>query len=556
LLTNKEPQPLPLKIPTYRNKDENEFSYEKFLIENIGVAIRLTFILGKETNGRETKFQGIIKSVHKDSFGQNILVLNSLEKNGGDQLITFSTIVSLESIPIYHENVEGFDDDDQNTRYQGYQRPASRIPDTRYQTRYQNTRENSNQLSVRYGISTNNPEQKVTANLSYLTKGLMWAPSYILRQDQKQKVITLQGNACLLCDLPFLNGSVIDSVALVAGNPKMECQNVCDPLASSVTAANFMNQLDQSGFGQDNRKKTTFDPRRPPTRSNLCSMPAPRVYDDKIESAEGITAGENMDDFYFYKLKNVPLQGSRPISLPFIEESTPQQYKDVYFFDLTNKGTYVRGQTDNEGTLIQATHAITFKNISEKPFTTGPVSILLMQNTIQNDNDVEADGTIETKKCIKENNFLVQGLMKRTLPNRTATVEITKALDVEGKYVVETSKKRKAEATKKVNDTDYELVSTQVTGTFTVTNMKNEDVKCKVDHLLCGHLEKSVPNYIEVIEAQSESPTIMNPTTRYVWEIQAPAKGKAELIINYCVKQWILKNLGNPRLIESDFAAQ
>ena len=56
----------------------------------------------------------------------------------------------------------------------------------------------------------------------------------------------------------------------------------------------------------------------------------------------------------------------------------------------------------------------------------------------------ESDNVPKSKNS-HENNFLVQGLMKFTGPNKMATVEITKALDVEGKFVIETSKERKVE---------------------------------------------------------------------------------------------------------------
>ena len=128
--------------------------------------------------------------------------------------------------------------------------------------------------------------------------------------------------------------------------------------------------------------------------------------------------------------------------------------------------------------------------------------------------------------------------MKYTGPSKTATVEITKALDVEGKYVVESSKERKVEAKKKIKDDDYELVSVQKTSTVKITNLKNEEVKCKIDYLLYGHLEESNPRYVEVTERQTGHHDL-NPTAKYVWEIKAPAKGKAELIFKYSIKEWI-----------------
>ena len=102
----------------------------------------------------------------------------------------------------------------------------------------------------------------------------------------------------------------------------------------------------------------------------LCSQAYRPNSISECASAEGISAGESMDDLYFYRLKNVPLHYNRPMSLPFIEECASEPYQDVYFFDLNNKGS------GNDDTIVEATHAITFKNTSGQPFTTGPVSVI------------------------------------------------------------------------------------------------------------------------------------------------------------------------------------
>merc|ERR1719361_912416 len=343
----------------------------------------------------------------------------------------------------------------------------------------------------------------------------MWAPSYMLRQDTQQKTLTLQGMACLLCDLPFFKGESIDSVALVAGQPKMECQNISDPLASGVSAADFINELgindnQSSGARGVRGRGAKVQKRMAPMMMQCNSFGAGGSFPEAaMESAEGISDGENMDDLYFYKLKNVPLNYNRPMSLPFLQLSTPEQYHDVYFFDLNNKGT------GEDETLIEATHAITFKNTSGQPFTTAPVSVLIEGDRAKDDMDID-----EPKKERKENNFLVQGLMKFTGPDKIATIEITKALDVEGKFVIETSKERKVEAKKK-------------------------KIKCKVDHLLYGQLEKSDPSPMEVTERHNsrvygpQQNTDLNNTAKYVWEIKVPAKGKAELVFSYHIKEWI-----------------
>ena len=368
-------------------------------------------------------------------------------------------------------------------------------------------------LSVRFATSLSS-DQKPEANLSYLTRGLMWAPSYMLRQSKSSKTLTLQGNACLLCDLPFFKGKSIQSVSLVAGQPKMECQNISDPLASGVTAADFIRQLDGDSFG-GHRLKGRPQPRMM-AQSRMAAAPmafgASNSFDAVAEcaSAEGISAGESMDDLYFYRLKNVPLHYNRPMSLPFIEECASEQYQDVYFFDLNNKGV------GNDETMVEATHAITFKNTSGQPFTTGPVSVLMAEEGKDKD---------EKPSNSNENNFLVQGLMKFTGPNKIATVETTKAFDVEGKFVIETSKERKFEVIKKVRKT----------GTVTITNLKDEEINCKIDHLLYGKLEKSEPSHMEVTE-RNDGHHDFNPAAKYVWLIKVPAKGKAELLFTYVLK--------------------
>merc|ERR1712062_267956 len=259
-------------------------------------------------------------------------------------------------------------------------------------------------LSVRFktGLSS---DQTAEANLSYLSRGLMWAPSYMLRQNKSNKTLTLQGNASLLCDIPFFRGKSIQSVSLAAGQPKIECQNISDPLASGVTAADFIRQLDGESF-DDYRLKETTNLRRAPAMSYGATISSDEMSDcclllSDCESAEGISAGKSMDDLYFYRLKNVPLHYNRPMSLPFIEECASEPYQDVYFFDLNNRGSV------NDSNVVEATHAITFKNASGQPFTTGPVSVLMAEEG--KDKDDKQRNSIEK-------NFLVQSSMKYTGP--------------------------------------------------------------------------------------------------------------------------------------------
>ena len=102
-------KPPPLKIPN----EENDFSYEKLLMENIGTAVRITCLIQSASdNGAhfapiERTFDGIVKAIHKDSKERVKVILRSLERNTGEILIQCSSIVFLETIQITDHSTQG-----------------------------------------------------------------------------------------------------------------------------------------------------------------------------------------------------------------------------------------------------------------------------------------------------------------------------------------------------------------------------------------------------------------------------------------------------------------
>jgi hypothetical protein len=244
--------------------------------------------------------------------------------------------------------------------------------------------------------------------------------------------------------------------------------------------------------------------------------------DDDSEEEE-VQGGESVGDFFHYNLKNVPLKFNHPLSIPFIDECNNIGYEDIYHIDLEKV-------SKSSGTgEVEVKHAITFKNTSGQPLTTAPVSIL-------------------AKTEDNNSKFMVQGMMKYTSPAKNATIEITRTMEVDGKFVVETNKERKTEV---INEaTTFERTGLQ-SGTckkqyvdsieksakVVIKNAKDVEIKCKIEHQLFGHLEESTPDFKEKTEHQSNHQGL-NPTTKYAWEITVPASGKAELNFKYCVKEW------------------
>merc|ERR1719219_1198074 len=212
------------------------------------------------------------------------------------------------------------------------------------------------------------------------------------------------------------------------------------------------------------------------------------------QTEEGIKGGEVVEDFFHYQLESVPLQHKQPVKMPFIKENS-----------------------------VEVKHAISFRNPTGQPLTGGPVSILARQNE-------EADSK-----------FMVQAMMKFSGPDKPIIIEITRAMDVRATYTVETSKEKKTElwsaavswtgAGKKYVD----VVTKK--GKLTIKNPKATAIKCKIEHALQGHLEKSKPAVKEVTERPSHGQEL-NPTSKMLWELEVPADGSAELNIEYGVKMW------------------
>jgi hypothetical protein len=178
----------------------------------------------------------------------------------------------------------------------------------------------------------------------------------------------------------------------------------------------------------------------------------------------------------------------------------------------------------NKQGSVEVKHAISFKNTSGQPLTTAPVSILGKTND-------------------KNSKFMVQGMMKFTNPAKNATIEITRTMDVEGKFVVET-KERKTEVINEAGGTGMfgtgkkQYVDiTQKSATVSIENYKDEEIKCKIEYQLYGHLEESTPVFKDKTERQNNHHGL-NPTTKYTWEVTVPANRKTDISFQFCVKEW------------------
>ena len=185
-----------------------------------------------------------------------------------------------------------------------------------------------------------------TATLSYLTRGLTWAPTYSLLLNKEKMTLQVEGNATILCDLPFFDGEPIRSVSMVAGQPKVVLQQLSDPLADGSGALDFIRDLANT-LGEDTpavvrrRHEPMYKSAMAP-RAMKCAMDAEEwsisnSVGQVLQTEEGIKGGEVVEDFFHYQLESVPLKHKQPVKMPFIKECLDVKYEDVYFLDLDQR---------------------------------------------------------------------------------------------------------------------------------------------------------------------------------------------------------------------------
>ena len=85
------------------------------------------------------------------------------------------------------------------------------------------------------------------------------------------------------------------------------------------------------------------------------------------------------------------------------------------------------------------------------------------------------------------------------------------------------------------------MATTIKTGTVELVNIKNEDVKCKVEYNMLGNMIGSVESNAEIKEEKMElinrHYNDLNKNIKYTWELEVKAKQKSSFGFNFTMKQ-------------------
>lgn len=336
--------------------------------------------------------------------------------------------------------------------------------------------------------------------LSQLSKGITWAPSYIVDISDAEKA-AISAKAEIINEACDLNDV---TVYLVTGYPHLQFSDIISPLSLKENLAQFLMSLSK---GESERGDIRG------LRSNIMSQSI--AYAREARSGETMPAygtaaeGTAAEDLFFYPLKKIHLSKSQVGGFPLFTESVP--YKHIYKWDIpdyTSEDEYYRRrqrgeEREKEEKEEEVWHCIKLENKGKTPWTTAPA------------------------QTVKDGFILGQDTLNYTPTEGKSTLRITRAVNVKAEQA-ELETERKREAARFYGD-PYDLVT--VEGKLAVTNMQPKDISLEITKNLSGELKSSQPQ--ATIEKLAKGLKAMNASLKLTWTLDLKPAERKELNYTY-----------------------
>lgn len=342
----------------------------------------------------------------------------------------------------------------------------------------------SKRKSMQFDIQLAKPAGGKKLTVSYLAKGITWAPSYVVDITEPNKA-PLSAKAVVINEACDLNGV---TVQLVTGFPNLQFADIVSPLAMKENLAQFLQSLVR---GQSERGRVSM-------LSNVMAQSmeyATLSADEEMMPAYGAAeAGKVAEDLFLYPVENVHLAKGQVGYLPLFTESIP--YKHIYQWtipDYVNEEEQYYYESRRRGEQTQEEqvwHCLKMENTTKVPWTTAPAEI------------------------IKEGFILGQDTLNYTPVKGETTLKITQAISVKAEQLeLETDRKRDAA---QLYGYHYDLVT--VEGKLSVTNFQEKAITLEITKPLSGEVKSSEPQ--AEIETLARGLRRMNAVRKLTWTIE------------------------------------
>jgi hypothetical protein len=336
-----------------------------------------------------------------------------------------------------------------------------------------------------------------------LERGLTWVPGYHVDiTDEKKLKVT--SKATIMNDSSPLRN--VD-LKLITGFPHVRFIGVFDPLTSAQSIDQFIQQM--MGYGANAAAPSAMTQNAMFGGARLQEAQDANIF---APFDPGQLEGMQLEDLFFYSLKNVTLENAERGYYVLFQEQA--DYEHIYTLDVPETGwwqnaneNYRQPQPQPQPTLYDVWHTLEFTNPSAFPLTTAAAT------------------------TFKSGQIIGQDMLSYTAPKGKAKLRITKALDLTND-VVEEETERQIRALPSTNRSiAYDLVTAK--GTIEVVNYKAETVKMKVTKQLVGEV-LTVSNEGTVVKNRIGLRTL-NPNSSISWTVSLKAGEKLELTYTFKV---------------------
>ena len=355
-------------------------------------------------------------------------------------------------------------------------------------------KKDSMQLDIELGARADG--QKLV--VSYLAKGVTWAPSYIvdISKDDKARISAKAAVINEVCDLEDV------TLQLVTGFPHLQFADIASPLALKENLAQFLQSLIR---GQSERRRDAI------VMSNVASQRMMewdrREMPGAMPAYGAAEAGKVSEDLFFYPLEKVKLAKGQVGYFPLFTESVP--YKHIYQWEIPDyvneEDRYRSRREQGRDPQEQVWHSLRLENVSKLPWTTAPAQIL------------------------KDDLILGQDTLKYTPVQGKTTVRITHAVSVKAEQAeFEVDRKRDA---MRMYGRHFDLITIQ--GKLSVTNFLPKPITLEITKTLSGQIKSSEPQ--AKIEKLARGLRRMNETAKLTWTIELKTGKSKDIAYTYDV---------------------
>lgn len=305
--------------------------------------------------------------------------------------------------------------------------------------------------------------------ISYLARGITWAPSYLI-DISDPKIAKLSAKAVVINEVADMHNVRLD---LVTGFPNIRFGEINSPVAMSYKLAGFLQSLIR-GRSESSRSRSVI--MQQSIASNFAQQDN---FSNDIPVPEYSTAqkGTTSEDLFLYPINNFTILLGETAYIPLFTAQVP--YKHIYIWEivdmLDNHEQYRRGRTQNEPQLAEEIwHSCRLTNNMNMPWTTAPAEF------------------------VKDGQFTGQDICYYTAPGTQTTIRLNRALNIQAEETeIELERKRHAV---RFHGSNYDLVKIQ--GTLKLHNRLDKSVDMEVTKKLSGKVLTMVPHAQDIPTAK------------------------------------------------------